>query len=102
MKKGMIVQAAVVLLLAAAVLLSPRALVQSAEEGLAALFSVSNIYFWLEASYWAPKAKNFLLLHTWSLGVEEQFYLLYPVLLVKSKKRGPFPPRYSIAKHYAQ
>lgn len=65
----------------AMILLSPKALVHSAQQGLSALFSVSNIFFWMEINYWAPKAQNFLLLHTWSLGVEEQFYLVYPMLL---------------------
>ncbi len=68
-------------LLAAVLLLSPKALVHSSQQGLSALFSVSNIFFWIESNYWAPKARDFLLLHTWSLGVEEQFYLVYPLLL---------------------
>lgn len=69
-------------LLAASILFMPAALVRTAEQGIAAVFSVSNIYFWMELDYWSPSAKNELLLHTWSLGVEEQFYLFYPLLLV--------------------
>lgn len=69
-------------LLAATVLYSPLVLEHSMRQGLAALFSVSNIFFWAEANYWTLDAKNFVLLHTWSLGVEEQFYLFYPLLLV--------------------
>lgn len=68
-------------LLAAAVLYTPHVLMHAMEQGLAALFSVSNIYFWAEAEYWSADAKSYLLLHTWSLGVEEQFYLFYPLLL---------------------
>ncbi len=68
-------------LLAAIILFSPRALLHTSLESLSAVFSVSNIYFWMESSYWAPKARSFLLLHTWSLGVEEQFYLVYPLLI---------------------
>lgn len=60
----------------------PAALVHTAWETVYALFSVSNFYFWTEASYWAPSSDKYVLLHTWSLGVEEQFYLVYPLLLV--------------------
>ena len=68
-------------LLAAMVLFIPQALEHAMQQGLAALYSVSNIFFWMEKDYWSPDAKSFLLLHTWSLGVEEQFYLFYPLLL---------------------
>jgi len=46
------------------------------------ILSVSNIYFWSESSYFAPVAELKPLLHSWSLGVEEQFYLLFPIFLV--------------------
>lgn len=48
----------------------------------AALLSFSNITHWLlYRDYWQADSGTSPLLHTWSLGVEEQFYLLYPVLL---------------------
>lgn len=45
----------------------------------AALMFVSNIFFWSELDYFNPDAKENPLLHTWSLGVEEQFYILVPL-----------------------
>ncbi len=42
---------------------------------------VSNILFWQESGYFAPAAELKPLLHTWSLAVEEQYYLLFPVFL---------------------
>lgn len=45
-----------------------------------AMFS-SNIYFFKEINYFNPEAKFNPLLHTWSLGVEEQFYIVVPVIL---------------------
>ena len=60
----------------------PRALVHTAQESISALLSLSNIFYWMKTDYWAQAADNYALLHTWSLGVEEQFYLVYPLLLV--------------------
>jgi peptidoglycan/LPS O-acetylase OafA/YrhL len=42
----------------------------------------SNVYFWLKTDYFAPDAENELLLHTWSLAVEEQYYVLFPIFLM--------------------
>jgi peptidoglycan/LPS O-acetylase OafA/YrhL len=51
-------------------------------QALTALLSVSNIYFWRTAgNYWGTTAEESPLLHTWSLSVEEQFYLLFPASL---------------------
>jgi peptidoglycan/LPS O-acetylase OafA/YrhL len=40
----------------------------------------SNIHFWQSIGYFNPAAAEQPLLHTWSLGVEEQFYILFPLL----------------------
>lgn len=68
------------------VLLGPLVM-YSAEYGLmaksvffSAIFS-ANINFYLEAGYWDVASKLKPLLHLWSLGVEEQFYLLWPLIL---------------------
>jgi peptidoglycan/LPS O-acetylase OafA/YrhL len=45
----------------------------------AAIFSVSNIYFWKTSGYFDPAGSIRPLLHTWSLAVEEQFYLFAPI-----------------------
>jgi peptidoglycan/LPS O-acetylase OafA/YrhL len=49
------------------------------------LFS-SNILYFLESSYFDPQSEGKWLLHTWSLSVEWQFYLLYPIIVVLSLK----------------
>ena len=47
----------------------------------ATVFFSSNILFWLQSGYFAAPIEARPLLHTWSLGVEEQFYVVYPILL---------------------
>ncbi len=47
-----------------------------------ALTFTSNIFFTSEAGYFSGDAINKPLLHTWSLGVEMQFYLIWPVLYI--------------------
>jgi len=41
----------------------------------------SNFYFWKQGDYFGPAAEEQPLLHTWSLAVEEQFYILWPLVL---------------------
>ena len=48
----------------------------------AATFFSSNILFWYKGGYFAASSLEKPLLHTWSLAVEEQFYLFFPILLI--------------------
>lgn len=59
----------------------PNAFKAFAGSGLSAIFFGSNIWFWQEVSYMADAGTLKPLLHTWSLAVEEQFYLIFPLLL---------------------
>ncbi len=69
-------------LLVAQLVLSPLDLPRVADDALAASLSLANVRFALDATnYFAPDAAS-PVLHFWSLGVEEQFYLLWPVLLL--------------------
>ena len=71
-------------LIAAQLLLRPEDAVATAHSALWAVFSASNVYFWLfsDNSYFAASSAELPLLHLWSLGIEEQFYLLWPLLLL--------------------
>ena len=68
------------------VLLLPYELVDFGASALAALAMVSNVYFWRTGGYFALADGITPLLHTWSLGVEEQFYLLFPAALLVSER----------------
>jgi peptidoglycan/LPS O-acetylase OafA/YrhL len=57
----------------------------------------ANFYFWLTKDYWADAAEITPLLHLWSLGVEEQFYFLFPpVLALTYRYRRALPAILSI------
>lgn len=61
--------------------LLPSALHELGKSTLAATFFSSNFYFWSQSGYFEGSADLQPLLHTWSLAVEEQFYLVFPLLL---------------------
>ncbi|MEM6278871.1 MAG: acyltransferase family protein [Verrucomicrobiota bacterium] len=48
----------------------------------------ANFFFWSETGYFDTANENQPLLHTWSLAVEEQFYLLLPLVLLLVMKKG--------------
>ena len=74
-------------LLVGAFILPPDYFADLGTSTIAALLSVSNILFWTEAGYFDAEAIFKPLLHTWSLGVEEQFYLVWPLFLVSLAPR---------------
>lgn len=71
----------------AAAMLLPADLEGYGKSLLASLFFVANIYFWRDTDYFSTAADQKPLLNLWSLGVEEQFYIFFPVLLLLLARR---------------
>ena len=69
-------------LVAGYVLLLPGDYRQMGRSALWALGAASNLFFLDNTGYFDAAATSMPLLHTWSLGVEEQFYLVWPLLLL--------------------
>jgi peptidoglycan/LPS O-acetylase OafA/YrhL len=73
----------------AVLILGPSALMEYAGSVVSSLFFTSNIWFWLQDAYTAEPSRLKPLLHTWTLSVEEQFYIFFPIvvmLVVKFRK----------------
>jgi len=79
----------------AVVLLPPDVLVRFGRALVASTLFSSNVLFWREDGYFNETMWRNPILHTWSLSVEEQFYILYPLLL--SLMRGASRQRLRVA-----
>ena len=64
------------------VALTPAELRELAKETVPALWGLSNLLFYTGGDYFAPAAERSPLLMTWSLGIEEQFYIVLPFILL--------------------
>ncbi|MGH8222301.1 MAG: acyltransferase family protein [Woeseiaceae bacterium] len=74
--------------LVASWLLLPQHLAPYGRSLIATSLFASNLFF-ARIGYFAPAADELPLLHTWSLAVEEQFYIVYPLFLWAIYRRGP-------------
>lgn len=79
----------VVSLFAASFVYSPAVLQLFGETAFFAATWTVNVFFWGHSAYWDAESQSNIFLHMWSLSVEEQFYLIWPVLvaLILSRSR---------------
>ena len=93
---ALIVVVTIVSLLSLA-LMGARELRQTGLSAGTALVGISNVYFWWSTNYFAPSAHLNPFLMTWSLGVEEQFYIFFPFLLILLARRSQWQSAGAIA-----
>ncbi|MDR0664482.1 MAG: acyltransferase [Helicobacteraceae bacterium] len=82
--------------------LLPDQLERLSKSAISSLLFTSNYFFWIHTEYFGPQSNQEPLLHTWSLAVEEQYYLLFPLaatliwkLCVGFKKGALYRLRYA-------
>jgi peptidoglycan/LPS O-acetylase OafA/YrhL len=68
-------------------LFTPRDFNQLGWSAFASMAFFSNLYFAKQDGYFAPASETQPLLHTWSLGVEEQFYLVAPFIILMINRK---------------
>ena len=73
-----------VTVIAAKLLMVPEDAAETSKSAVWSLSSMANVFFWRyqDTGYFAAQGRDLPLLHLWSLGVEEQFYLFWPLLLL--------------------
>ncbi len=66
--------------------LTPNEFAELGRHAAAGTLFVSNLALWREAGYFDHEAQLKPLLHLWSLGIEEQFYLIWPLFLLRFRR----------------
>lgn len=69
-------------------LLLPDEYLRFSQSALSVVTFSSNVLLWRESGYFAPASHGEPLLHTWSLAVEEQFYLVFPLVIYALTRYG--------------
>jgi peptidoglycan/LPS O-acetylase OafA/YrhL len=72
-------------------LLTPVQLKEFFQSIVATTLFASNIFFYLKSGYFSADAETIPMLHMWSLAVEEQFYIGFPILLIVIHKIKRIP-----------
>jgi len=68
--------------------MAPTQLKEFAGSSISAIFFVSNVFFLKHSSYFDAASEEMPLLHTWSLAVEEQYYIIFPIFILLTWRVG--------------
>lgn len=77
-------------------ILTPDALIDMSRSAVSSLLFYSNFFFWADRNYFGQAMELKPLLHTWSLSVEVQFYIILPIILFISQL---FNQKYKHSRH---
>jgi peptidoglycan/LPS O-acetylase OafA/YrhL len=69
-------------------LLLPQEMRDYGQSVVATMLSAANVFFYLKSDYFAPDVDLFPMIHMWSLAVEEQFYIVFPFVLLTIVRTG--------------
>lgn len=72
----------IVSLLLSFFLMTEEQIIFFSKQTISVVLFLSNFFFWLNTGYFDPNTEIQPLLHTWSLAVEEQFYIFFPLILI--------------------
>ncbi|NDL62320.1 acyltransferase family protein [Acerihabitans arboris] len=75
-------------------ILLPHQVAELGKSSIATALFFSNFYFWSQTGYFDGPAEMKPLLHTWSLAVEEQFYIVFPIILFFTLKHIRIKPTF--------
>jgi peptidoglycan/LPS O-acetylase OafA/YrhL len=76
------------------ILLLPSEFVSLGKQILVGSTFVAKFVLWWQSGHFSPEAALKPLLHLWSVGVEEQYYLIFPLICIafyRSRSRGTLP-----------
>lgn len=77
--------------IAAYVIMLPEQWTEFLQSAISVIFFASNIFFWMKDDYFSQASEEKPLLHSWSLAVEEQYYILFPLILMMLWRFGRNP-----------
>ena len=61
--------------------MSPEEILSYGNSLISVIFFISNIFFWKDSGYFSSASELKPFIHSWSLSIEEQYYLIYPIYL---------------------